>query len=70
MEVKKLSDHGHDDFSISKLMAGISQIMALAALPVAYVLYHSDPTTLQLWLITALFLQTFTIALLIMGRQR
>ena len=70
MELKKLNDVRHDDFSISKLVAGITQTLALGALPVAYVLYRSDPNTFQAWLLAAIFLQTFTIAMLVMGRQR
>ncbi|MDB5328344.1 MAG: gmhB [Phycisphaerales bacterium] len=70
MELKKLNDIRHDDFSISKLVAGITQTLALGALPVAYVLYRSDPNVFQAWLLAAIFLQTFTIAMLVMGRQR
>lgn len=70
MELKKLNDIRHDDFSISKLVAGITQTLALAALPLAYVLYRTDAGVFQSWLLTAIFLQVFTIALLVMGRQR
>lgn len=55
------------DFSVSKLLAGIVQIVALAVLVLAYFIYRNN------WLpalLAALFLQLFTIALLIMGRQR
>ncbi|HEX8323296.1 MAG TPA: HAD family hydrolase [Tepidisphaeraceae bacterium] len=70
MELKKLNDTRQDDFSVSKLFAGIMQTLALAALPLAYVLYRNDPNVFQAWLLTAIFLQVFTIALLVMGRQR
>ncbi|MGC4033324.1 MAG: hypothetical protein QM754_16655 [Tepidisphaeraceae bacterium] len=70
MELKKLNDVRHDDFSISKLVAGIMQTLALAALPLAYVLYRNDAGVFQSWLLTAIFLQVFTIALLVMGRQQ
>lgn len=70
MELKKLNDAKHDDFSISKLVAGITQTLALAALPVAYVLYRNDPNTFQAWLLASIYLEAFTIAMLIMGRQR
>ena len=70
MELKKLNDARHDDFSISKLVAGITQTLALATLPVAYVLYRGDAAVFQQWLLAAIFLQTFTIAMLVMGRQK
>lgn len=70
MELKKLNDTRQDDFSVSKLIAGITQTLALAALPLSYVLYRNDPQVFQAWLLTAIFLQTFTVALLVMGRQR
>ncbi|HEX2971593.1 MAG TPA: HAD-IIIA family hydrolase [Tepidisphaeraceae bacterium] len=54
------------DFSVSKLLAGIVQIIALAVLFVAY-LRRDNPT---ITLMYALILQTLTIALLIMGRQK
>jgi D-glycero-D-manno-heptose 1,7-bisphosphate phosphatase len=67
--LQELQHRGRDhqaDFSISKLLAGIVQIIALAVLPLGYLLNRS---TLSFVLI-AIFLQLFTIALLIMGRQR
>ena len=57
------------DFSVSKLMAGIVQILSLALLFLAY-LRRDDPTGINSTLIFALFLQVLTIALLIMGKQR
>jgi len=70
MELKKLGDIRHDDFSLSKLVAGIVQILAIAAVPLSYVMYRADAQTMQLWLLVAIFLQLLTIAMLIMGRQR
>ena len=48
---------------------GIVQVLAVAAIMLAYFLFKNDPATLQMWLIVAVFLQTFTISLLIMSRQ-
>lgn len=70
MELKKLAEIRHDDFSLSKLVAGIVQILAVAAVPLAYVMYRAEAQTMQLWLLVAIFLQLLTIAMLIMGRQR
>ena len=69
-ELQKRDDQHNADFSISKLLAGIVQIIALAVLLLAYALYHGTPETFQSVLLIAVFLQSFTIALLIMGRQR
>jgi D-glycero-D-manno-heptose 1,7-bisphosphate phosphatase len=68
-ELKHLREQPSVEFSLSKLFAGIVQIIALAMLPLAY-LNRSDAATLIGMLLAAIFLQTFTISLLIMGRQR
>ncbi len=71
LELKRANEaHHHDDFSISKLVAGIIQVLAVAALMLGYFLYRTDATSLQNWLLVAIFLQAFTIALLIMSRQK
>ena len=70
LEVKKLTDQRTDDFSISKLIAGVVQVLALSAMLMAYFFFRNDPAALQSWLLTGVFLQMFTIALLIMSRQR
>jgi D-glycero-D-manno-heptose 1,7-bisphosphate phosphatase len=62
--------HAHEpDFSISKLLAGIVQIVAIAILLWGYMIWSTnhDPAPM---LLTAVFLQVLTVALLIMGRQR
>jgi D-glycero-D-manno-heptose 1,7-bisphosphate phosphatase len=69
MELRKRNEHREfTDFSVSKLMAGIVQVIALAVLFVAYL----NRTGENFWplMATAIFLQLFTIALLIMGRQK
>ena len=58
--------HEHE-FSVSKLLAGIVQIVAIAAIFLGWFVY---PGYLQTVMLAAIFIQTFTIALLIMGRQR
>ena len=65
-ELRRRHEHPDTDFSVSKLMAGVVQVLALAALFLAYI----KPNFAGQWLLTANFLQTFTIALLIMGRQK
>lgn len=57
------------DFSVSKLMAGIAQILALAILFVSYLNRASNEVMFPL-IFTAIFCQLLTIALLIMDRQR
>jgi D-glycero-D-manno-heptose 1,7-bisphosphate phosphatase len=68
-EIKNLREQPPIEFSLSKLFAGIVQIIALALLPLAY-LNRNDSNTLIGMLLAAIFLQAFTISLLIMGRQR
>jgi hypothetical protein len=66
-ELRHRDEQTHADFSVSKLMAGIVQVIALAVLFMAY--FRGGDAQL-ITLVTALTLQCFTIALLIMGRQR
>jgi D-glycero-D-manno-heptose 1,7-bisphosphate phosphatase len=62
--------HQHDsDFSVTKLLAGIVQIISLAVLLMAYIQNHTGVQT-QTYILVALTLQTLTISLLIMGRQK
>jgi len=70
IELKKQNEARHDDFSISKLIAGIMQILAIATVPLAYLLYQGNAQVMTNWLLAAVFFQTFTVALLIMGRQK
>ena len=67
-EVKR-SQHAPIDFSVSKLMAGITQILAIAVLFVAYLNRNSNDVMFGL-IFTAVFAELLTIALLIMDRQR
>ena len=66
-ELQRRREAPDHEFSISKLLAGIFQIVAIAVVFLAYFYFRSDP---QPPLLVAIFLQAFTIALLIMGRQR
>ena len=65
-EMQSRREKHQPEFSVSKLMAGIIQIVALAVLFLAYFYYRTNPAAA---LLTAIFLQVFTVALLIMGRQ-
>jgi D,D-heptose 1,7-bisphosphate phosphatase len=70
LEELKRSHDAPPDFSVSKLMAGITQILAIAILFVAY-LNRGDANGVMYPLIfVATFIQLLTIALLIMDRQR
>jgi len=64
-ELQRRREAPEHEFSVSKLLAGIIQIVAIAVVFLAY--FRGDQQSL---LLVAVFLQTFTIALLIMGRQR
>ena len=68
-EVRIIRQQSHQgtEFSVPKLLAGIVQVLVLPALFFAY-LHRDTPTDLQSLLMLATFLQTLTIALLIMGR--
>jgi D-glycero-D-manno-heptose 1,7-bisphosphate phosphatase len=69
-ELRRRHEHPEQDFSVSKALAGVVQILALAAVFYAYMTRDRVGTTPGLALLVAIFLQTFTIALLIMGRQK
>ena len=66
-EVQRRRETVEHEFSISKLLAGIIQIVAVAVLFLAYFYFRTEPVPA---LLVAVFLQVFTVALLIMGRQR
>ena len=68
-EMRRRHEQPVADFSVSKLMAGIVQVLVLFVLFLSY-LNPSDSNHLLSLLLLALTLQTMTIALLIMGRQR
>ncbi len=67
-ELRRRQHPGHTDFSVSKLFAGIAQVLVFAALFVAYL--ANRPESVTNGLLLALTLQTMAIALVIMGRQR
>lgn len=67
-ELRRRREEPPADFSVSKLLAGIVQILALAVLFVAYL--SREAPALHTYLLFAIMLQTLTVALLIMGRQR
>ena len=67
MVLRRRDDHHDTDFSVTKLLAGIVQIISLAVLLLAYIQGRNNPQT---YVLVALMLQTFTISLLIMGRQK
>lgn len=69
VELRRREEQGSLDFSVSKLLAGIVQVLALAALFFAY-LNKENPNHLQSTLLLALTLQVLTISMLIMGRQK
>jgi hypothetical protein len=69
-ELRHRDEPAVGDFSVSKLLAGIVQVLSLAALFYAYLRSsRNDPAAFET-LLLAIALQTLTIALLIMGRQK
>jgi hypothetical protein len=68
VELRRRNEQGVTDFSVSKLLAGVTQILVLATMFLGYV--RGTSQSLQIYLMVALILQTMTIALLIMSRQR
>jgi D-glycero-D-manno-heptose 1,7-bisphosphate phosphatase len=66
-ELRRRHETPAADFSVSKLIAGITQVIALAVLFIAY-LSRGNPAQLTTLLLLAIYLQTLTIALLGMDR--
>jgi D,D-heptose 1,7-bisphosphate phosphatase len=56
------------DFSVSKLLAGIVQVIAVSVMFLAYL--NRDSTGLEAIMLLAIFLQALTCSLLIMSRQK
>jgi D-glycero-D-manno-heptose 1,7-bisphosphate phosphatase len=69
-ELRRRNEQPADEFSVSKLMAGVVLVLAMACVLWAYIIHEKDPINASLTMLVAVFLQTFTIALLIMGRQK
>lgn len=67
-ELRRPREDPGTDFSVPRLMAGIIQVITLAVLFMCYL--NRNGQGLTPLLVLALFFQTFTIALLIMGRLR
>ncbi len=67
LEELRRSNQHPPEFSVTKLLAGIVQVVVLAALFGAYI---ASPAQRQTILLVAMVLQSMTIALLIMGPQR
>jgi D-glycero-D-manno-heptose 1,7-bisphosphate phosphatase len=71
IELRKLTAQDHvTDFSVSKLLAGITQVVALAAAFLVYIYYREDTYFASLLMLLAIYLQVLTVALMVMGRQR
>jgi histidinol-phosphate phosphatase family protein len=67
-EVRRRNEPPISDFSVSKLIAGIAQVLALAVLFVAY-LNRGSPGALTGLLLLAIYLQVLTATLLLMDRR-
>jgi D-glycero-D-manno-heptose 1,7-bisphosphate phosphatase len=67
-ELKRRHEQPASDFSVTKLLAGIVQVLVLAVLFLAYL--NRNTAAVGISLLLALVLQTMTIALLIMQRQK
>jgi D-glycero-D-manno-heptose 1,7-bisphosphate phosphatase len=69
-EFRRQHEQRDQDFSVSKLLAGVVQVIALAILFLAYLKGRGDYQLLHTYLLVGIAMQTLTIALLIMSRQR
>ena len=66
-EMRRQKENPVGDFSVSKLMAGIVQVLSIAILFMTY-LNRAEPNA-GMYLLLAIFMQVLTVALLIMGKQ-
>ncbi|HYE18620.1 MAG TPA: HAD-IIIA family hydrolase [Tepidisphaeraceae bacterium] len=69
LELRRGHEQHEADFSVSKLLGGVVQILVLGILFLAY-LKRGDQESLQTHLLLAATLQTMTVSLLIMSRQK
>jgi histidinol-phosphate phosphatase family protein len=69
LELRRQHEQPDADFSISKLLAGVVQVLVLAVMFLAYV-KRPEILHLHTYLLVASVLQTLTISLLIMSRQK
>jgi hypothetical protein len=67
-ELRRRRDEPNTDFSVPRLLAGVTQVITLAVLFMSYL--NRGTAGFQPMLLLALCFQTLTIALLIMGRFR
>jgi D-glycero-D-manno-heptose 1,7-bisphosphate phosphatase len=67
-ELRRSHEVQHSDFSVSKLLAGIVQVIAVSVMFLAYL--DRDSGSLEPVLLLAIFLQALTCSLLIMSRQK
>jgi hypothetical protein len=67
-ELRRSHEVQHSDFSVSKLLTGIVQVIAVSVMFLAYL--DRDSGSLEPVLLLAIFLQALTCALLIMSRQK
>jgi D-glycero-D-manno-heptose 1,7-bisphosphate phosphatase len=65
IELRRRHEQDHADFSVTKLLAGIVQVMALAAVFIGF-MWGQD--SISPYMLSAIFLEALTIALLMMGR--
>jgi D-glycero-D-manno-heptose 1,7-bisphosphate phosphatase len=68
LELRRQHETREGDFSVSKLLAGIVQILVLAVLLLSY--FNKQTGNTQNYFLLAMVLQTMTISLLIMSRQK
>ena len=62
-------DRPESEFSITRLLVGVVQVLVLPILFFAY-LHRDTAADCQTWLLVATFLETLVIALALMGKQR
>jgi D-glycero-D-manno-heptose 1,7-bisphosphate phosphatase len=67
-ELRRRHEREHTDFSLSKLIAGMVQVIVIATLFVAYLSYQ-NPTVLTPVLLLSVTLQMLVVALLLMGKH-
>ena len=65
-EIKRSHEQPQHDFSVTKLLGGVMQMLSIAVMIYAYF----DAENRQLMLLVSIAMQTLTISLLIMGRQK